>query len=142
MEKKRCWRCGHTPENCTLKKPCPTCGEQHLSMYPQCGPNRDNPDCKYIPNMIYMDQTSYSGWLMLMVVPVQLHNGKKLLNTCTVLDDRSERTIILPIATKYLNLNGSKELLSLKIIRHDTVQLKGATVSLKVSPPGEEMDGF
>ncbi|XDV22775.1 hypothetical protein PO909_027596 [Leuciscus waleckii] len=31
-EKSKCWRCGrkHTPEQCTLKKMCSTCGEQHL----------------------------------------------------------------------------------------------------------------
>lgn len=71
---------------------------------------------------------------MLKVVPVQLHNGKKTLNTYAVLDDGSERTIILPAAVQYRNLKGKEELLSLRTIRQDNVQLKGATVSLKVSP--------
>lgn len=73
------------------------------------------------PNMIYMDQT-----VMLKVVPVQLHNGKKTLNIYAVLDDGSERTIILPAAVQYLNLKGKEELLSLRTIRQDKVQLKGA----------------
>lgn len=71
---------------------------------------------------------------MLKVVPVQLHNGKKTLNTYAVLDDGSERTIILPAAVQYRNLKGKEELLSLRTIRQDNVQLKGPTVSLKVSP--------
>ncbi|XP_060777117.1 uncharacterized protein LOC132886465 [Neoarius graeffei] len=31
-EQNRCWRCGrgHKPDKCTLKKPCVSCGEQHL----------------------------------------------------------------------------------------------------------------
>lgn len=86
------------------------------------------------PNMIYMDQTSHSGRVMLMVAPVQLHNGKKTLNTYAVLDDGSERTVILLAAVKHLNLKGREELLSLRTIRQEKVQLKGATVSLNVSP--------
>lgn len=84
--------------------------------------------------MIYMDQTIHSSRVMLKVVPIQLHNGKKTLNTYAVLDDGSERTIILPVAVKHLNLKGNEELLSLRTIRQDKVQLKGATLSLQVSP--------
>lgn len=64
------------------------------------------------PNTIYMDQTSHSGRVMLKVVPLLLHNGKKTLDTYAVLDDGSERTIILPGAVQYLNLKGKEEFVS------------------------------
>lgn len=72
--------------------------------------------------MIYMDQTSHSGRVMLKVVPVQLHNGTKT-------DNGSERRIIIPAAAYYLGLKGKEETLSLETIRQDKVQVKGATVS-------------
>lgn len=135
-EKKRCWRCGrgHTPVNCTLKKPCSTCGEQHLPLLHDVDQTETVLTVSTSPGMIYMDQTSYSGRVMLKVVPVQLHNGKKTLDTYAILDDGSERTIILPAAAHYLGLKGKEGILSLSTIRQDMVQLKGTTVSVKVSP--------
>ncbi|KAI3360542.1 hypothetical protein L3Q82_002420 [Scortum barcoo] len=34
MDGQRCWKCGrsHKPEVCTLKRPCNTCKEQHLTV--------------------------------------------------------------------------------------------------------------
>ncbi|KAK0149995.1 hypothetical protein N1851_009229 [Merluccius polli] len=135
-ERKRCWRCGrgHTSDNCTLKKPCSTCGEQHLSVLHDVAQTETVLTVSTSPSMIYIDQISHSGRVMLKVVPVRLHNGKKTLSTYAVLDDGSERTIILPAAVHHLGLKGKEEILSLRTIRQDKVQVKGATVSLKVSP--------
>lgn len=62
------------------------------------------------PSMMYMDQISHSGRLMLKVVPVRLHNGRKTLNTYAVLDDGSERTIILPAVVHHLGLKVKEEI--------------------------------
>ena len=128
-EKKRCWRCGrgHTPDNCTLKKPCSTCGEQHLSVPHDVAQTETILTVSTSHSTIYMDQISHSGRVMLKVVPVHLHNGKKALNTYAVLDDGSERTIILPAAVQHLGLKGKEKILSLRTIRQDKAQLKVST---------------
>ena len=134
-EKKRCWRCGrgHTPDDCTLKKPCSTCGEQHLSVLHDVARTANVLTMNASPSTVYMDQISHSGRVMLKVVPVCLHNGKKTFSTYAVLDDGSERTVILPAVMHHLGLKGTEEVLTLRTIRQDKMQVKGATVSLKVS---------
>ncbi|XP_063321729.1 uncharacterized protein LOC134619834 [Pelmatolapia mariae] len=134
-EKKRCWKCGrgHSPENCTLKKPCATCGEQHLLILHDVAAAESVLTVNTSSSMVFLDQVSHSGRVMLKVVPVRLQNGEKTLDTYAVLDDGSERTIILPAAVHHLGLVGTEEILSLRTIRQEIVQLKGATVSFQVS---------
>lgn len=74
-------------------------------------------------NFVYLDQASHSGRVMLKVVPVQLRCGKITLNTHAVLDDGSERTVLLAAAAQHLGLHGEEELLNLKTIRQDVVKL-------------------
>ncbi len=85
------------------------------------------------PRTSYMDKVSHSGRVMLKVVPIQLCNGKITLNTFAVLDDGSERTVILEAALKHLGLKGTDEVLTLRTIRQDIVQLQGTAVSFEVS---------
>ncbi len=89
-------------------------------------------------SVVFIDQASHSGRVMLKVVPVHLYNGKKTLDTYAVLDNGSERTVILPAAVRHLRLMGKQEILSLRTIRQEIVQLKGATVSFKVSTMTKE----
>lgn len=84
--------------------------------------------------IIVMGETGHSSRVMLKVVPVRIQNWKKLLDTYAVLDDGSERTIIMQDAAHQLGLVGNTETLSLRTIRHEVVQPKGTSVSFTVSP--------
>ncbi|XP_019204872.1 uncharacterized protein LOC109196100 [Oreochromis niloticus] len=138
-DKNKCWRCGrnHSADNCTLKKPCSTCGEQHLLvLHGLAKAKEQNPSILTMctaSSVIYVDHSSHSGRVMLKVVRVQLHNGKKTMDTYAVLDDGSERTIILPAAVKFLGLAPTDETLALRTIRQDVLQLHGGSLSLEVS---------
>lgn len=136
-EKGKCWRCGrgHKPETCTLKKPCSTCNEQHLLVLHEVAltVNQSILTVNTPSSKVYVGQASHSGRVMLKVVPVKLHYGKKTLDTHAVLDDGSERTIILPSAAQHLGLQEEEEILPLRTIRQDVVELRGASVSFEVS---------
>ena len=77
---------------------------------------------------------------MLKVVKVLLHNQDRVLETYAVLDDGSERSIILPNAVQRLNLTLQPETLTLRTVHQDMVQLHGASVAFYVSslPKPEE----
>lgn len=53
---------------------------------------------------LYLDQQNRSPRVMLKVVKVTLQSEGRSIDTFAVLDDGSERTIILPAATRQLNL--------------------------------------
>lgn len=137
-EKAKCWRCGrkHSPEQCTLKKPCSTCGDQHLSVLHDLveAKKRDPNILTVSTSMVYLDYSSHSGRVMLKVVPIQLHHGGKSLDTFAVLDDGSEKTVVLPAAVKSLGLEQEEATLSLRTIRRDVIQMEGGFVSFQVSP--------
>ncbi|KAL0199202.1 hypothetical protein M9458_007742, partial [Cirrhinus mrigala] len=137
-EHNKCWRCGrgHKPDSCTLKKACSTCGGLHLPVLHEVAEAVENQIILTVSttnSQVYLDQASHSGRVMLKVVPVRLRSGKRFLDTHAVLDDGSEKTIILPAAVKHLHLEGPEEVLALRTIRHDLVQLRGTTVSFEVS---------
>ncbi len=69
---------------------------------------------------------------MLKVVPVKLHSKGRTLSIHAILDDRSERTIILSTAIHYLQLERVEE--SLK--QQEMSELQGASVSFEVSALG------
>ncbi|XP_041855091.1 uncharacterized protein LOC121648781 [Melanotaenia boesemani] len=137
-EKSKCWRCGrkHTPEQCTLKKPCSTCGEQHLLILHDLAEakSRDPHILTVSTSRVFLDPFCHSGRVMLKVVPIQLHHQRKSLDTYALFDDGSEKTIILPAAVKALGLSLEEETLSLHTIRQDVIQIKGGYVSFQVSP--------
>lgn len=140
--KNKCWRCGwnHSAEG-TLKKPCSTCGEQHLLVLHVLAKGKEqNPNILTMctaSSVIYVDHTSHSVKVMLKMVRVQLHNGKRTMDTFAVLDDGSERTIKFPAAVKFLGLAQTDEVLSLQTIRQDVLQLNGGSISLEVSTKGK-----
>ncbi|XP_076857121.1 uncharacterized protein LOC143511024 [Brachyhypopomus gauderio] len=140
-EKGKCWRCGrgHKPESCTLKKPCSTCNEQHLLVLHEVATKACQTPFTSIASssMVYVSQSSHSGRVMVKVIPIQLHSGDKTLDTYAVLDDGSERTILLPAAARHLGLQREDEVLSLRTIRQDVVKLNGASVSFEVCNPND-----
>ncbi|KAK7933404.1 hypothetical protein WMY93_004300 [Mugilogobius chulae] len=138
-ENKRCWRCGrgHQPDNCTLKKPCAICGEQHLQILHEASSstNRSVLTVSTASSIVYLDQATHSGRVMLKVVPVTLHCKGKSLSTHAILDDGSERTIVLSAAVHYLQLDKIPESLKLRTIRQEVSELQGASVSFEISEP-------
>ncbi len=72
---------------------------------------------------------------MLKVVRVLLHNGDQRMETYAVLDDGSERSIVLPQVVQQLNLVCHPETLPLQTVHQSVKQLNGASVSLEVSSP-------
>ncbi len=81
-EKSKCWRCGrkHTPEQCTLKKMCSTCGEQQLLvLHDLAEAKRRDPNILTVStNRVFLAPISHSGRVMLKVVPIQLHPSKEI----------------------------------------------------------------
>ncbi|KAL0156947.1 hypothetical protein M9458_048193, partial [Cirrhinus mrigala] len=133
----RFWKCGrgHEPANCTLRKPCSNCGEQHLSVLHETATNMNKSilTVSTVPRTIYLDQVTHSGRVMLKVVQVRLHSKGRILDTYAILDDGSERTIILPTAVHYLDLERRDESIALRTIRQEVVEIQGASVSFEVS---------
>lgn len=80
-----------------------------------------------------MNPQSMSPKVLLKVVKVRLFNKTKTFDTYAILDDGSERTMLLPGAAKYLGLEGEPEQLELRTVRQQTETLKGRTVNLKIS---------
>lgn len=70
---------------------------------------------------------------MLKVVKVLLYNGRRTMETYAVLDDGSERTIVLQTAVQQLKLTGTPELLPLQTIQQCHTELEGSSVSFEVS---------
>ncbi len=84
--------------------------------------------------VLYLDQPSASTHVLLKVVRVLLRNDDCTLDTYAVLDDGSERTMLLPEAVDQLGLQGRQEDLVLRTIRQDVQTLKGSSVSFCIIP--------
>ncbi|XP_052412579.1 uncharacterized protein LOC127957915 [Carassius gibelio] len=136
-EGKRCWRCGrtHAVEVCNLKRTCGVCKELHLTVL------HDSVDdtsravlmVSLPPTRIYLDHPNHSPKVMLKVVKVLLHNGQQTMETHAVLDDGSERTLVLQPVVQQLKLSGTPELLPLQTIHQCHTELAGSSVSFEVS---------
>ena len=71
---------------------------------------------------------------MLKVVRVTLHGPDGNIDSYAVLDDGSERTMLLQDAAQRLKLSGTQETMHLRTVREDLVICRGQSVSLSVSP--------
>lgn len=133
----RCWKCGrsHKPEVCTLKRPCNSCKEQHLTVLHDAvqQTQRSVIMVSTTTGKVYLDRPNRSPKVMLKVVKVLLHSHDRVLETYAVLDDGSERSIILPPAVHRLKLTTHTETLTLRTVHQDVVQLHGASVAFYVS---------
>ena len=75
--------------------------------------------------------------MLLKISKVILRNGDKSLEAYAILDDGSERTILLHAASKKLGLKGKPEELALRTVRQELQTLHGAAVSFTISPVAE-----
>ena len=137
-EKDRCGKCGriHKMDKCTLKKPCNTCNELHLTILHDAITSKS---AKVMltsspSELLYMDKPNRCHKVMLKVVNVCLHNGERTLVTHAILDDGADRSIVLPQAVQCLGLTAMPENISLRKVRQDIVQVNGASVSFEISP--------
>ncbi|XP_026032619.1 uncharacterized protein LOC113027212 [Astatotilapia calliptera] len=125
---KRCWRCArnHQAPKCDLKKACATCMGLHLQIL--CDVNkRSKTDTHPVVRTLYFDRPSDCPSVLLKVVKVLLRNGKRTLETYAVLDDGSQRTILLTSAAQHLNLTGEAERLSLRTVRQEVETIHGSS---------------
>lgn len=140
---KRCWRCGraHLAAQCDLKRLCDLCQGKHLRVLHSVNtrPTAEPPKVESClvnngTEVLYLDWPSTSTRVLLKVVRVLLRNKDRTLDTYAVLDDGSERTMLLPEAVDRLGLQGRQEDLVLRTIRQDVQTLKGSSVSFCISP--------
>jgi len=68
----------------------------------------------------------------LKVVKVVLSHKGNTLETYAILDDGSERSMLMSSAAESLGLHGAAESLVLRTIRQDTEKIEGATVSFSI----------
>ncbi len=141
---KRCWRCArlHEPELCNLKKPCSDCGGIHLLVLHRIACDNPTNTASTSESRIYLTPTSATCRVLLKVVPVLLHNKFKSVETYAVLDDGAQRTMILPMAVKMLQLRGEPETLALRTVRSDIIHLSGSNINLEISPKSEPKRRF
>lgn len=85
------------------------------------------------PVTYYLDPDLRSSCVLLKMVKVMLYNGQKKLETYAILDDGSERKIILQKAAQELQLNGQDESLALRTIRQDLKTVSENSVSFSIS---------
>ncbi|KAG7497028.1 hypothetical protein JOB18_030229 [Solea senegalensis] len=145
---KRCWRCGreHLSSQCTLKARCKKCKGKHLEVLHEVNASQDftptpsrlvsadsTPAVNSTAEALYVDRPTSSNKVLLKVIRVILKNGDSSVNTYAVLDDGSERTILLHEAAQALGLHGSPENLHLRTVRQDACTIHGASVSFMVS---------
>lgn len=147
-EGKRCWRCGrnHQAAQCYLKARCQKCNRIHLEVLHEV--NSSNKAEKATtpptsqPATYYLDPARQSRCVLLKMVKVCLHHGGNKVETYAILDDGSERTIILHQAVQELGLQGQKENLVLRTIRQDIRGVPGMSVSFSLSPAGKSQKRY
>ena len=71
-----------------------------------------------------------------------VHYGERTLDTFAILDDGSERTMLLPSAAKSLGIQCTPGSLPLRTNRQDIQVLHGHTVSFRVSPAAHPQTSY
>lgn len=150
----RCWRCGrhHQAAQCRLKVQCKTCRGKHLEALHEVNlrPAAPNPPMEHVAELgskpstevLYLDRCAGCSQVLLKITKVLLQNGEHTLETFAILDDGSERTILLPEATQRLQLQGTAESLTLRTVRQGLRTLHGTSVTVKVSPASQPSRTF
>ncbi|KAL7866046.1 hypothetical protein SRHO_G00112930 [Serrasalmus rhombeus] len=149
---RRCWKCGreHLSTECTLKAKCKRCDKRHLEVLHDVNTRQNDKTTTFTKNTaglsesakpststaetLYVDRPTGSSKVLLKMSRVTLRHGDTSLDTYALLDDGSERTILLYDAAQQLGLQGVPEDLSLRTVRQDVRVIHGATVSFSVSP--------
>ncbi len=144
----RCWRCGqgHLSSRCTLKAKCKRCERRHLDVLHDvnpCSDTRSSGNLKMsekttsmlgpASQTLYLDRPTSSKQVLLKLSRVILQNGDMSLETYAVLDDGSERIILLNEAAQRLGLQGEIEDLALCTVRQEvhTIQVWGVCWPVK-----------
>ncbi len=135
----RCYRCGraHQAAKRTLKKPCSICKGRHLQILHEVNSKHATEGSCLVNSStetLYLDRPPGCRKVLLKVVRILLHHRDKTLDTYGVLDDGSERTILLSPAATKLGIYGPEESLALRTIRQDVQTVTGAAVSFQISP--------
>ncbi|KAK7877689.1 hypothetical protein WMY93_031608 [Mugilogobius chulae] len=138
QEGDRCCKCGrnHKATACTLKRPCKTCKEIHLTVLHDTIQELSQ-KVLMVSNQkstVYIEKPRSPQRVLLKIVKVLLQHGGRTLETFAVLDDGSERSIILPQAVEQLQLPKHPETLHLRTVQQEVKELQGSSVSLHVSP--------
>ncbi|XP_061093937.1 uncharacterized protein LOC133126086 [Conger conger] len=133
---------------CNLKKPCKLCNGRHLQVLHDVNTGQQKGTTQAVvtqdrgevsTRVFYLDRPTEGSRILLKVIPVSLHHGSRILDTYAVLDDGSERTMLLPTAARKLGLQGTPENLPLRTIRQDVQTLQGNCVSFLISPKVSEL---
>ncbi|KAL0177742.1 hypothetical protein M9458_026636, partial [Cirrhinus mrigala] len=143
----RCWRCGrnHHASRCTVKALCKTCNRKHLLVLhdlnervvitsSETEPKENSCLVSTTKDVLYVDRSLSSRRVLLKVSKVIITNGDASMETYAMLDDGSERTILLHAAAQQLNLKGKPEDLILRTVKQDQQVLHGVAVSFTVAP--------
>lgn len=153
----RCWRCGrsHQISKCTLKAKCKKCDRKHLevlhdvntnSEFNRKGINRESEGSagpiSSTSQTLYLDRPTSGKQVLLKLSRVVIQNGDKSLETFVVLDDGSERTILLHEAAQRLGLQGTVEDLALRTVRHEVHTIRGRSVSFSIAPASQPDKSF
>lgn len=147
----RCWRCGrgHQAAKCTLKAPCKTCNRRHLLVLHEVNDRAEHeaqPPAEVraesclantVNKVLYVDRPTYDCKVLLKISKVIIRNGNQSMEAYAVLDDGSERTILLHSAVQKLGLVGKPEKLALRTVRQELQVLHGAAISFTISPASE-----
>ncbi|KAI3370766.1 hypothetical protein L3Q82_007111 [Scortum barcoo] len=150
---KRCWRCArsHQAAQCNLRKICSLCQGKHLQVLHEvnAGPVRASTTKQEVgqatratTEVLYLDRPTAGCQVLLKVVKVCIHYDDRTLNTYAILDDGSERTMLLPGAAEQLGVQGTPEDLPLRTIRQEVQTLRGASVSFSISSPAKPKTRF
>ncbi|XP_024117364.1 uncharacterized protein LOC112138933 [Oryzias melastigma] len=146
---KRCWKCGrnHLASQCYLKAKCQQCNQTHLEILHEVNSTSTSRSERPAPETIqpvtyYLDPALRSSCVLLKMVKVFLYNSKHRMETYAILDDGSERTIILDSAAQELHLHGQNEDLALRTIRQDIKTVKGKSVSFSISSTAHPQKKF
>ncbi|XP_038160417.1 uncharacterized protein LOC119796094 [Cyprinodon tularosa] len=146
---RRCWRCArsHQAAQCRLKARCKSCGGRHLDALHDLNAKPATEEKSFLVSaptneVLYLDRKAGSSQVLLKVLKVVLHHGEKALETYAILDDGSERTMLLQAATKALHLTGEPEEIALRTVHQDLKVLQGFSVSFTISPAGQPQKTF
>ncbi|XP_067287597.1 uncharacterized protein [Pseudorasbora parva] len=150
----RCWRCArsHHAARCDLKKPCSLCHGLHLRSLHDVNVSPSSTEdsttveksclTSYSSDRFFCDKPSVSGHVMLKVVPVHLHYEDRTLDTFALLDDGSERTILLSTSAETLGIQGVPEDLPLRTVRDDVQVIRGRSISFQISAVSQPQNSY
>lgn len=140
----RCWRCGrsHQASTCTLKTTCKMCKRRHLSVLHEVNVRPEATRPRPPADVMYVDRPTYNRKVLLKITKVIIRNGKRSIEAYAVLDDGSERTILLHAAAEELGLKGRPEDIALRTIRQEIQPVRGSAISFIISPAAEPKRKF